>query len=115
MTRKIRLKPGDLVCAIKSDDPLIKPNKCGVFEGYREWNGKKYAGVTFNFTPPFKERSHIIASGGPSRLINPRNIKPTKKKEKVTFWRWKEGIPGAGRAKYFEKKVNVFEVDLTKK
>ncbi len=113
--RKIRLKPGDLVCAKRSDDPLIKPNSCGVFEGYKKWNRKKYADVVFNFTSPFKEKNIVSASGGPTRLIKLSNIKPTKKKEKLIFWKWRRGVPGAGRGEYFEKKVNVFEVDLTKK
>jgi len=112
---KKKLKPGDLVCAIKSNDPLIKKGTCGVFEKYRTEGNKKYAEVVFNFTPPFKERKFVSASGGPVVFIPLENIKPTRKKDTVIFWKWKDNVPRAGRAEYFKRKVNIFEVDLTKK
>ena len=47
-------------------------------------------------------------------MIRPQNIKPTNKREKITFWKWRGGVAGAGRGEHFEKRVNVFETDLTK-
>jgi len=106
----VKPKPGDLVCARTTDDPLIKRGSCGVIEGVAG-KRKKIYDVTFNPYTPFWWKGFIRASGGPVRIIKAKRMKDTGK-DKVATFNYFPGLPGAGRARTKKKKVRVFEVDL---
>jgi hypothetical protein len=106
---RLRPKPGDLVCVVRTDDVLIKEGSCGVIEGEVGEIKPRY-NVTFNPYTPWWDKGFVQASGGPVRLIEARDLRPTGRKEVQEF-----KLPVAGAAEIWKRTVDVWEVDLKKR
>jgi len=104
-------RPGDLVEVEETDDTLIKRRSYGVIISVKgECKGK--VEVVFNFYTPYDDSEIVNASGGPSRIISIKRLKPTNKTVELTFWRFKDNYPAQDNATYFKRKVRVFKVNL---
>ncbi len=111
----VKPKPGDLVCATKSDDSLIEVGSCGVIEGMAGQRKNEFM-VTFNPSPlPWWESNAISSSGGPAYWVKATRLRDTGRSTVQKFHKWGPGGPGPDQAVVISKRVHVFEVDLTRK
>lgn len=90
-------KPGDLVCATKSDDVLISVGSCGVVEGMAGRPRKEFL-VTFNPSPlPWWESGAVTSSGGPAYWMKASRLKDTGRSRTQSFHKWGPYGPGPGQ------------------
>lgn len=123
MTDQPRPRPGDAVRVT---------SRCPWQWGYRPNRGKDGAGafvtdgdigmigglvgatpvaanIIFNFSA-FNNGHIVSCSGGPGAIYpSLSQLRYTGETVKVRFWKWKDGLPGAGRGEDYEMEVPVWE------
>jgi hypothetical protein len=98
---------GEAVRLIRDHD-VCKKGEIGIIGGV-VGTRKNEISITFNYSA-FSDGKVVHCSGGPATINTPaKELIETEKKMEVLFWKWKDGIPGAGRGIYYKKMVRVWE------
>lgn len=96
-------RAGDAVI-LTGDYAGAVPGDIGVIGGsFRGGNND----LTFNYRA-FRTEMYVSCGGGPG-LFNVPDLHPTGLTTKVTFWRWKNGMAGAGNGEEFALEVPLWE------
>lgn len=110
--------PGDAVrLATTYADGWVPKGAIGILEGYDEGTVvgrplQEYL-CCFNFSA-FRGSTrgspeYVRCSGGPLPCVAPADLVATGETVEVRFWRWKDGIMGAGRADNYTLAVPLWE------
>lgn len=98
-------RAGDIVIATKCIS--VPPGTLGVIEGSID-SPLKSTPTCFRFSA-HRDINYVSASGGPVPRIELSQLKHTGYSILGNFWRWKDGISGAGRGEDYQLRVPLWE------
>ena len=87
---------------------LVNVGDIGIIDGLVRKSATEDVQITFRYSA-FNDGEVCQCSGGPGTISTPiTELFRMPGLKKITFWRWKNGIPGAGRGCHYEKEVPVW-------
>ncbi len=98
--------PGDLVKVRRDTGCSVPAGSVGVIEGLIRCRRKRNL-VCFNDNT-FRNDEFVSASGGPAYFMDMRLLHASPQLINKLFWRWKDGVRGAGRGEYYSKQCQVW-------
>lgn len=98
--------PGDLVKVRRDMGCSVKAGSVGIIDGLIGCRRTTNI-VCFNDNT-FRDDTFVSASGGPAYFIDMHKLHPSPQIINKLFWRWKDGVRGAGRGEYYFKQCRVW-------
>ena len=87
---------------------LVNVGDIGIIGGMVQENATENVQITFRYSA-FNDGEVCSVSGGPGTISTPiTELFRMPDQRMVTFWRWKNGIPGSGRGCRYQRMVPVW-------
>jgi hypothetical protein len=98
--------PGDLVKVRSDKDCSVKAGSVGIIEG--ELGRRRRMNLVCFNDSTFRDDEYVSASGGPAYCMDMSRLRPSPQIINKLFWRWRNGVRGAGCAEYYFKQCRVW-------